>query len=352
MCPTTIAAVPNGDPYNVLRTNDLRKKIFRKTAPTLKARRITKIFPEDDAPPDADSLLCPNLTDDQIRQLLFPEAEEPVQDPEDDDAAEAAARATAEEAQKIAILAAEQASESLTAWNTQDNLDRQQTQANDDMRAAELINVSPVLFAPVSNACWKAKLGTCCIHFIVNHLQIRLGWVAFDVRYGKHTWSDREFNREVIPTHVQTLMNSFTLGGCNRTRGDLPILAMTAKDYDLCLRYTANILQQNYEDVRNKASDPDHVRQMKVGDGVARTISDLVPLMLPPNMEKDPNLQPEVQAGHHRFVAMKEWSIKRLGFAQKLSSKGKLDDDATRDQVIEVSCLAIQHPLETDDTDV
>jgi len=64
VCSTTIAIVPNGDLYNVLRTNNLRKKIFRKIAPTLKARRIIKIFLEDDALPNVDSLLCLNLIDD------------------------------------------------------------------------------------------------------------------------------------------------------------------------------------------------------------------------------------------------------------------------------------------------
>ncbi|KAK5312459.1 hypothetical protein LTR93_011330 [Exophiala xenobiotica] len=218
------------------------------------------------------------------------EIEEEPEEPENEDTL-ATAEATAEQAKKVEELAAAQASSSLAAWNTEDNFERQQTQANDDLRAAELVNY-------------------------------RL---------------DGEFNREVKADHVTTLVNSFSLSGCNRTRGDLPILAMTRKDYDDCLQYTANILGEPYESVAARAKDPDAARQDKHGDGVARTIVDLVPFMLPPLMAGDQELQPEVEAGHHRFLALRQWSINRNAEGARVDAKGRLDHEATvREKVIDL----------------
>ncbi|KAK5311056.1 hypothetical protein LTR93_011843 [Exophiala xenobiotica] len=325
VCPPTISEVPWGPLYDVFRTASLPVKKIR--PPTLKDRRRVTVFPEDLAMPADDSLFiayADGTSDErEVEDEEDEEAEEPETDKEQDDgetldndgergngeaeeAKEALATAveTTDQAMRIQALAAAQASSSLAAWNTEENFDRQQTQANDDLRAAELVN-------------------------------LRLGWVAFDVRFGKHTWSDGEFNREVSPDHVRTIVNSFSLSGCNRTRGDLPILAMTRKDYDDCLRYTANVLSEPYDSVSARAKDPDADRQTKHGDGVARTINVLLPLMLPPHMVRDVQLQPEVQAGHHRFVALREWSIQRNADGAKIDTKGRLDgDDEEREQVI------------------
>ncbi|KAK5312308.1 hypothetical protein LTR93_011372 [Exophiala xenobiotica] len=213
------------------------------------------------------------------------------------------------EAKRLEELAQAQADDALLNWDTQGNLDRQQTQAAEDLRAADLVN-------------------------------IRLGWVAFDVHDGKHSWQDQEFNREVKDEHVEELVNSFTLSGCNRIRGDLPILAMTKAEFDEYINHIAQVLGMSFDDAVEEAQNPDIVRNRVHGDGAARAITDLLPLILPPEVQADTDKQPELHAGHHRFVAMLRYGTKRDAEGSKLASRGDLNDAQTRDRVIEKKLYA------------
>lgn len=160
-----------------------------------------------------------------------------------------------------------------------------------------------------------------------------------DVRYHRDNWSDKEFNREVLDSHVQRLKSSFVNTGCNRVRGDLPIMAMTSDDFHNYLEHTIATFGLNPSDTQLKATNPDAYRaKHHPNTGVVRSLDELVHLTLPKAIIKDPRRHPELHAGRHRFRAMAAWALERDKEGSKLSDQLVEDaDDATRKHLIEVS---------------
>jgi hypothetical protein len=139
------------------------------------------------------------------------------------------------------------------------------------------------------------------VHHIVGRLE------ANDVQKALGRCQDGPSDGETIVSskdgHIQRLVNGFGMS-LNRVRGELPIIAMTQAEFNDFVEHTAKVFDLDVTVVRQKATNPDQWRKDYVGDGVARLITDLQPLLIPPSIVKDPKQLPELQAGHHRFEAM------------------------------------------------
>jgi hypothetical protein len=111
---------------------------------------------------------------------------------------------------------------------------------------------------------------------------------------------------------------------------------MSIEEFDNLIEYTATVFEAPTNDVRSRATNPDQWRKDHNADGVARVITDLQPLLLPPAVRNDPKQLPELQAGHHRFEAMARWGKQRDPKGLHIFVKGEWENPNMRDRLLEV----------------